>query len=136
VHFAVGPDGVDHLVWFHKERSRPVHIYTRSGRPGAWGPTQEPSQGFGGYHFDPDIAINAAGTRCLVWGWDAGTEAELVYSVDRGGGWSSPRRVAQIRWGKPGLPSLDVDSKGRFHVIWNQGVRGTNQIYYAQLELR
>jgi hypothetical protein len=135
VHFAFGADGVDHLTWFHKERSRPVHIYTRSGRPGAWGATQEPSQGFGGYHFDPDIAVNADGVRCIVWGWDSGSEAELVYSIDQGRGWSSPRRVAQIRWGKPGLPSLDVDSQGRFHVIWNQGIRGTNQIYYAQLEL-
>ena len=136
VHFAFGPDGTDHLTWFHKERSRPIHIYTRSGRPGAWGPTQEPSQGFGGYHFDPDIAVNKDGVRCLVWGWDSGTEAELVYSIDRGSGWTSPRRVAQIRWGKPGLPSLDVDSQGRFHVVWNQGIRGTNEVYYAQLELR
>ncbi len=136
VHFAFGPDGRDHLAWFHKERSRPVHIYTRSGRPGAWGPPQEPSQGYGGYHFDPDIAVNPAGVRCLVWGWDSGTEAELVYSLDRGSGWSSPRRVAQVRWGKPGLPSLDVDSQGRFHVVWNQGIRGYNEVYYAQIEVR
>lgn len=136
VHFAFGPDGVDHLAWFHKEASRPVHIYTRSGRPGAWGPTAEPSQGYGGYHFDPDIALNTAGVRCLVWGWDSGTEAELVYSVDTGQGWTAPRRVAQIRWGKPGLPSLDVDSRGRFHVVWNQGIRGYNEVYYAKLEVR
>jgi hypothetical protein len=136
VHFAFGADGVDHLTWFHKEQSRPVHIYTRSGKPGRWGLSSEPSRGFGGYHFDPDIAVNARGVRCLVWGWDMGSDAQLVYSVDTGRGWSPPRRVAQLAGGKPGLPSLDVDSAGRFHVVWNQGVRGYNEVYYAMLEVQ
>jgi len=135
VHFAFGADGQDHLTWFHKEHGNPIHIYTRSGKPGHWGTTHEPSAGFGGFHFDPDIAINHAGVRCLVWGWDAGDEAELVYSVDQGEGWSSPKRVANIAWGKPGLPSIDVDSSGQFHVIWNQGVRGYNEVYVAQLKV-
>ncbi len=134
VHFAFGPDGRDHLTWFHKEQSRPLHIYTRSGRPGAWGPTSEPSRGFGGYHFDPDIAVNASGTLCLIWGWDSGSDSELVYSIDKGHGWSPPTKVASIGWGKPGLASIGVDSKDRFHVVWNQGVRGYNEVYYARLE--
>jgi len=136
VHFAFGRDGTDHLTWFHKVAGRPVHIYVRSGRPGSWGPTTQPSQGYGGFHFDPDIAINAQGTRCIVWGWDAGNQAELVYSIDRGQGWMPPKRVASIGWGKPGLPSIDVDSAGRFHVIWNQGVRGYNEVYTATLEVQ
>ena len=135
VHFAFGSDGTDHLTWFHKVAGRPIHIYTRSGRPGSWGPTQTPSQGYGGFHFDPDIAINARGVRCLVWGWDGGDDAELVYSIDPGGGWMPPRRVASIGWGKPGLPSVDVDSTGRFHVIWNQGIRGYNEVYTSILEV-
>lgn len=135
VHFAFGKDGTDHLTWFHKVAGRPVHIYTRSGRPGAWGRTDEPSQGYGGFHFDPDIAINDAGIRVIVWGWDAGDRAELVYSVDKGQGWSPPMKVAQIGSGKPGLPSITVDSQGRFIVIWNQGVRGYNEVYTATLEV-
>ena len=136
VHFAFGDDGIDHLTWFHKVAGRPIHVYTRSGRPGNWGPTQIPSKGFGGFHFDPDIAINQRGVRCLVWGWDGGDQAELVYSIDRGSGWMPPRRVASIGWGKPGLPSIDVDSRGRFHVIWNQGIRGYNEVYTSTLEVR
>jgi len=135
VHFAFGPDGQDHLTWFHKTAGRPQHIYVRSGRPGNWGPVNEPSQGYGGYHFDPDIAVNQKGVRCLVWGWDGGGQAEMVYSIHRGQGWSAPARIANIGWGKPGLPSITVDNHGRFHVIWNQGVRGYNEVYIATLEV-
>ena len=72
-HFAFGSDGTDHIAWFHKQGGKPIHIYVRSGRPGKWGPAQEPSRGYGGFHFDPDIAINKDGVRCIVWGWDRRT---------------------------------------------------------------
>ena len=132
-HFAFSPDGLDHITWFHKERGSPKYIYVRTGKPGDWGPTMEPSRGFGGFHFDPDIAVNKDGVLCLVWGWDGGRDAELVYSLNTGSGWAPPRKVADINWGKPGLPSIDVDSSGGFHVVWNQGVRGKNAVYYARL---
>ncbi|MEC7947993.1 MAG: hypothetical protein VX265_10520 [Myxococcota bacterium] len=135
-HFAFSPDGTDHVTWFHKREGAPRHVYVRSGRPGAWsGRVDEPSRGLGGFHFDPDIAVDADGRRVVVWGWDQGSEAELVYSVDAGTGWSPARRVADIRWGKPGLPSLTVGADGVFHVVWNQGVRGENHVYYARLQL-
>ena len=132
-HFAFGPDGRDHVTWFHKEGGRPVHVYARSGHPGAWGPVEEPSRGYGGFHFDPEIEVNNKGVRCMVWGWDQGQDAELVYAIDKGDGWSAPRKVADTNWGKPGLPSLVADSKGDFHVVWNQGIRGSNEVYYARL---
>ena len=75
-HFAFAPDGTDHVTWFHKESGQPKYIYVRSGRPGAWGAVEEPSEGYGGYHFDPEIAVNSKGVLCLVWGWDAGEDAE------------------------------------------------------------
>lgn len=132
-HFAFGSDGTDHITWFHKESGRPVHVYVRSGRPGSWGPISEPSAGYGGFHFDPEIAINSDGVRCLIWGWDAGQDAEMVYSLDTGSGWSAPQKLADIDWGKPGLASIDVTADGAFHVVWNQGVRGRNEVYYARL---
>ena len=135
-HFAFGPDGTDHIAWFHKEAGKPVHIYVRSGRPGAWGPTEEPSRGFGGFHFDPEIAVNNEGVRCLIWGWDSGADAEMVYSLDTGDGWSTPRKIAEIDWGKPGLASIDVTTDGAFHVVWNQGIRGKNEVYYARLAVK
>jgi len=132
-HFAFEADGTDHITWFHKEASKPIHVYVRSGGPGRWGPAQEPSRGFGGFHFDPEIAVNEAGTVCLVWGWDAGDDAELVYSLRDGDSWSPPRRVAALGDGKPGLASLVAGADGVFHVVWNQGVRGSNRVYYAAL---
>jgi hypothetical protein len=134
-HFAFGTDGTDHITWFHKDAGKPQHIYVRSGEPGDWGAVAEPSKGYGGFHFDPDIAINADGVRCLVWGWDSGRDAEMVYSVDTGGGWSKPQKLADVDWGKPGLASIDVTSDGAFHVVWNQGVRGKNEVYYARLQV-
>jgi len=134
-HFAYEAVGTDHITWFHKEASKPLHIYTRSGGPGRWGPVQEPSAGYGGYHFDPEIAVNHQGVRCLVWGWDAGQHAEMVYSIDTGKGWAAPRLLAGIGEGKPGLASLVNGDDGRFHVVWNQGVRGSNQVYYASLSV-
>jgi hypothetical protein len=132
-HFAFAPDGTDHVAWFHKVGGKPVHIYVRSGGPGRWGPPQEPSAGLGGFHFDPDIAVNSDGILCLVWGWDSGRDAEMVYALNHGDGWSAPAKMADIDWGKPGLPSIDVDDSGTFHVVWNQGVRGENHVYYARL---
>ena len=137
-HFAFGEalgsePGPDHITWFHKTDGKPQHIYVRSGSPGAWGAVHEPSAGLGGFHFDPDIAINAAGVRCLIWGWDSGEDAEMVYSLDTGAGWSAPQKLAEIDWGKPGLASIDVDASGAFHVVWNQGIRGENHDYYARL---
>lgn len=133
-HFAFSPDGTDYITWFHKERGQPTSVYVRTGSPGNWGAIIEPSKGYGGYHFDPDIAINQEGELCLVWGWDAGSDAELVYSIYQKNRWSAPKKVADVDWGKPGLPSIDVDNEGNFHVVWNQGVRGKNEIYYARLE--
>ncbi|MEE2752048.1 MAG: hypothetical protein VX519_11520 [Myxococcota bacterium] len=133
-HFAFGKDGTDHIAWFHKKAGKPLHVYVRNRTQGQWSPVEEPSSGFGGYHFDPDIEVNKDGTLCLVWGWDGGDEAEMVYSLNHGEGWSSPRQLASIGWGKPGLASIQADSKGRFHVVWNQGVKGENHVYYAMLD--
>ena len=48
----------------------------------------------------------------------------------------TPKKVAQISNGKPGLPSLTVDPNGRFIVIWNQGIRGYNEVYVSSLEVQ
>jgi hypothetical protein len=126
-------DGVDWVTWFHKVGGLPRHVYARSGKPGAWGDTAELSAGLGGFHFDPDVEVNGDGVLCAVWGWDAGPDAELVYSLNRGSGWEPARKVAEVDWGEPGLPSIDADATGAFHVVWNQGVRGSNEVYYARL---
>jgi hypothetical protein len=129
---------MDYVTWFHKEKGQPKHIYFRSHNRenGNWSSVEEPSKGYGGFHFDPEIAINKDGVLCLVWGWDAGQDAEMVYSIHKDGTWSKPKKIADVNWGKPGLASLSVDSQGRFHVVWNQGIRGYNEVYYASLGLQ
>jgi len=127
-------DWTDHMAYFHKVAGRPVHVYTRSGGPGRWGVPEEPSKGYGGFHFDPEIAVDPEGRVCLVWGWDSGGEAELVYALRSAEGrWTKPRRVAELKRGKPGLASLVAGPDGAFHVVWNQGVRGSSEVFYATL---
>ena len=74
--------------------------------------------------FDPEIEVNKDGVVCVIWGWDGGGDAEMLYSLNRGEGWEAPKKIADINWGKPGLASIQTDSQGHFHVVWNQGVRG------------
>ena len=136
-HFAFAKN-LDYVTWFHKEAGQPKYIYVRTHdrKSGNWSEVVEPSSGYGGFHFDPEIEINKDGVLCLIWGWDKGTDAEMVYSLNEGTGWSEPKKIADIDWGKPGLASLSVDSAGRFHVVWNQGVRGYNEVYYSSLEVK
>lgn len=137
-HFASWPAASggwnDLVTYFHKVGGRPVHVFVRAGGPGRWGPPEEPSRGFGGYHFDPEIAVRPDGLACLVWGWDSGDTAELVYALrSPEGRWSAVRRVASVGAGKPGLASIVAAPDGAFHVVWNQGERGANEVLYARL---
>lgn len=132
VHFAFTADGRDWLTWFHKVGGFPLHVYTRAGKPGAWGEAVDLASGFGGYHYDPFLAA-AGNVVCLVWGWQGSATGELLYSFNRGSGWDPPRRAAAIGTGTPELPSMAADSKGNFHVVWAQGTRGKTDIYYTRL---
>ena len=57
-------------------------------------------RGYGGFHFDPEIAVNQDGTLCLVWGWDSGDDAELVYAINKGDGWSKTTKSGGHQLGK------------------------------------
>jgi hypothetical protein len=133
VHFAFSPGGVDWLGWFHKVAGLPLHVYVRSGRGGAWNATTDLAAGYGGYHYDPFLAVSPQGLPCVVWGWDGGTQAELLYSVFRNGVWTAPLQTSAVADGKPELPSMDVDDAGRFHVVWANGDRGRTRIWYTTI---
>lgn len=131
VHFGFGAE--DWLGWFHKVGGSPLHVYVRSGRPGAWGASTDLATGYGGYHYDPFLAVSQQGLPAVVWGWDGGAQAELLYSVFRAGRWSTPLQAAAVKDGKPELPSMDVDASGRFHVVWANGDRGRTRIWYTTI---
>lgn len=133
VHFGFGPDGNDWLTWFHKVGGLPRHVYVRGGHPGAWGKALDLAHGFGGYHYDPFVAVSPQNVPCVVWGWDGGAQAELVYSTYKDGRWAPPQQAAALSDGKPELPSMDVDSTGRFHVVWANGDRGRTRIWYTTI---
>lgn len=132
VHFAFTADGRDWLTWFRKVGGAPLHVYTRAGKPGAWGETTDLAAGFGGYHYDPLLAASG-NTVCAVWGWHGSPNGELLYSFNRGNGWDPAKRAATLGAGTPELPSMSADSKGNFHVVWGQGTRGKTNIYYTRL---
>ncbi len=116
-------------AWFHRVDDQPLRVYVRDPD----GAVTTLSGGLGGFNFDPDIAVNADGVRVAVWGWDSGADADLVYSLNRGQGWSRAARVARLPDRKPGLPSLTVTPDGAFHVVWAHWVRGVSDVYYAHL---
>lgn len=128
-HFAFQGDGAPWMTWFHRIMDQPLHILLRD--PG--GAIASLSAGLGGYHYDPEIAMNEDGVLCAVWGWDGGAEADLVYSLRREGAWSAPARVSGMQGKKPGLPSLAVAPDGTFHVVWAWWVRGQSEVWYARL---
>lgn len=132
-HFAFAAPGVaddgTHAIWFERPRDQPRHIWYRSPS----GELSDLAAGLGGFHYDPDIAINAAGTLCAVWGWDGGSEAELVYALNRGDGWTRAARVALLGHDKPGLPSITVSPDGAFQVAWVQWHRGAGKVWTASL---
>jgi hypothetical protein len=132
VHFGFG--SLDWMTWFHKVGGRPFHVYVRGGKPGAWGDTVELSRGFGGYHYDPYLSVSNADLPVVLWGWDGGAQAELLYSVRRGDTWTTPLQLTSVGAGKPELPSMDVDATGRFHVAWAHGTRGNTRILYTSFK--
>lgn len=120
-------------VWFHRIFDQPLHIWL--GQAGQ--PTRDLAAGLGGFHFDPDVAARPDGSLVAVWGWDAGADAALLYSVGRGETWSPPARVADLPgatngW-KPGLPSISVTPDGVTHVVWAWWRRGESSVWYAHL---
>lgn len=128
-HFAFEPEGGAHAIWFHRVLDRPLRVWWRDPR----GALEALGEGLGGFQFDPEIAINARGDLLAVWGWDGGAEADLVYSLNRGQGWSAPARVSGMHGRKPGLPSVAVAPDGSFHAVWAWWVRGQSEVWYARL---
>ena len=81
--------------------------------------------GYGGYHFDPDIAVNQKVSASWGVGW--WKPSGMVYSINRGK--DGPPAHGKHWLGQTRIASIDVDRDGRFHVIWNQGIRGYNEVY-------
>ncbi|MDP6931875.1 MAG: sialidase family protein, partial [Myxococcota bacterium] len=137
-HFAFAEDGTDHVTWFHRTMDQPLRVYTRpmthTPSGAQLGPVTTLSQGLGGYQYDPDIAVNGNGVLCATWGWDGGSDADLVFSRNQGAGWTSPTRVAAGGQDKPGLPSLVAAPDGTFHVVWVQWRRGVSSVWWASLQ--
>jgi hypothetical protein len=93
-----------------------------------------PARAWAAFILTPTSPSTTPGCGSLVWGWDAGSrrgDGVQRQLGERAG--ASPKKIADINWGKPGLASVSVDPQGAFHVVWNQGVRGDNKVYYAKL---
>ena len=92
-----------------------------------------------------------------VAGMVGSTSTRTSRSIPRGGAWSSgdgiragsrtglqrgrgcrvvpPPQGCGPALGQAGSSQPHRGSPGAFHVVWNQGVRGENHVYYARLEL-
>ncbi len=132
LHFAHTAEG-DWLTWFLKTATFPRQVFVTGGKPGAWSPAAELSQGMGGYHYDPFAVTLPGGDPVVVWAYDGGTVSSLAYSVRRDGAWTAPRMLEPVGPGKAELPSVSVGPDGRVHAVWAQGVAGKTTTWHAEL---
>ena len=95
-----------------------------------WSKPLRITRGVRGRHYDPDLAGGRGGRVMVVWAWSAAGRSTLLYSVLRGGKHTPPRSFGKGP-GMASLPSISAGPDGRFHVVWNQGPRDNEVIYYA-----
>ena len=95
-----------------------------------WSKPLRITRGVRGRHYDPDLAGGRDGRVMVVWAWSAAGRSTLMYSVLSGGKHTPPRTFGKGA-GMASLPSISAGPDGRFHVIWNQGPRDNEVIYYA-----
>src|SRR5690606_31957282 len=69
---------------------------------------------------DPLVVQNASGHRMAVWAADNGVGAELLWTLDTGGGWAPEQRLTAIPEGS--IRPLELVSAGdRFALLYRAG---------------
>jgi hypothetical protein len=81
--------------------------------------------------YGPSVAIDSVGGINLVCSGDSGGNLEIYYtnSIDNGSTWSVPKRLT---W-SPGWAdflSIEADSIGGIHLVWQDNRTGSWEIYY------
>ena len=125
---------VIHAAWTTALHHVRVGVSWSVGRVAAgsttWSAPLRFTRGVRGRHYDPDLAGGRGGEVMVVWAWSAAGKSTLLYSSLKNGKHTPPRSMGQDP-GMASLPSISAGPDGRFHVVWNQGERDKEAIYYS-----
>ena len=120
---AIGPDGLLHVGWFHKDPTR-FH-YTRSDHTGAFTPQQTLSiKNEGGVESAPTLTVDDAGNVYAFWHADPVEDAQrrvyMAVSRDNGALFDLPRAISPAAEGACGCCGLKAvtDGEGVIHVSY------------------
>jgi hypothetical protein len=120
---AIGPDGLLHVTWFHKDPTR--FYYTRSDADGGFGEQQVLSmKDEGGVESAPTVTTDHAGNVYVFWHADPGEEAHrrvyMAVSRENGALFDLPRAVSPESEGACGCCGLRAitDASGAVHVSY------------------
>lgn len=133
--------GSVYVSWLESRDERKSGSYiTRSDDSGlTWSPAVRVEIGEACPCCRTAIATGPAGEMYLAWRTVMpGSVRDIVVarSVDRGATWSAPVRVHADDWVFEGCPhagpSMQVDARGRLHIMWWTGREGAAGVYYAR----
>lgn len=120
---AIGPDGLLHVTWFHKDPPR--FRYTRSDHAGLFEPQQTLSmKDEGGVETGPTVTTDAEGNVYVLWHADAVEDARrrvyMAVSRENGKLFDLPRAVSPAAEGACGCCGLRAvtDDAGTLHVSY------------------
>ncbi len=137
--FAFAGRKVVHATWTLILRHARVGVFHAVGRVAAggttWGAPRRITRGVRGRHYDPALASNRRGEVMVVWAWSAAGKSALLSSLVVKGKPSPPGSIKELR-GAASLPSVAAGPDGRFHVVWSQGERDQEAIYYSATKLK
>ena len=120
---AIGPDGLLHVAWFHKDPNR--FEYARTDRTGAFGDQQTLStREEGGIEAAPAVTVDDNGDVYVFWHADAVEDAQrrvyMAVSRKQGARFDPPRAVSPAAEGACGCCGLRAaaDEAGAIHVSY------------------
>lgn len=132
--FGFGADGTLFAAWTDSYQGARVGVSYVTGRlegdEASWSEPGRITKGFRGGHYDPDIAGNSRGDVVLVWAWQDGEKASILYSRWEKGRFSAPRQIHPVI-GMTSLPSIYAAPSGQFHLVWNHGSPDATEVMYT-----
>jgi len=106
------------LAWTEGEGPREFEIWAADWQDGQWGLAQRVSPKGPGSQVAPSGSVLEDGSRLLVWAAFDGEDDEILWSQQRGGRWTPPRRI-HLENDVPDLMPAIVSTESGALVVWS-----------------
>jgi hypothetical protein len=132
---AVDSSSVLHMVWQDDVSGNAEIYYKQSNDEGeTWTLSKRLTWNSGDSH-SPDLAIDSSDNLHLVWSDNSPGGVEIYYKKSTDGGitWTANKRITWMSSVQLG-PKIAVDSSDNPHVVWQDALPGSGDIYYRKSE--